>query len=285
MPNVFAADDEFDEEHAAEFADVPGDSGHEDEENDGEVTDEQIARVVEQEPTIDPSLDALDLECEQRFEVAMYYRTLLKGRLFNEDTKASRIVEQEARAFFRDRLEMLLGIKTKTAMVQAAASPFTAEQISVLQAVADKLMKKPSLADTKPAQPTLRRASAPVPQQAQMRSPAKPPSTPQKKPAQVKITQTPKRENGVVEDTGKVIEKGHKKYRIAKNELGTEFKQDITGQQIPTNRIPMPASGPGGALESVMQMQAANQVSKLNIEVGGHKVGTQDLVNHVSQGE
>lgn len=282
MPNAF--EEEEVDSREAEFAETPEENLLSLEPTEAQV-EESLSEATASEQT---SIDALDLECEKRFEIAIYYRTLLKGRLFNEDNEASKIVETEARAFFKERLEVLLGIRAP----QAAAPmpqplPFDQEEIAALKAVARRLVRKPELIEAHPAQPVLRRASipAPVPQPVMPPRSAQPKPTVKKPavaagPKPAKVTYIPPKENGIVKDTGKIIEKDGKRYKVAVNDLGTAFKQDITGQGNPATRLPMPT---GAMLGQATEMAATRQISKLDIEVNGHHVGVQDLANKVSQ--
>ena len=261
-----------------EMAPIPGDEEPE------EITEEQVAASIEPEaPRGSTSYDALDLEVEKRFETAMYYRTLLKGSLFNETTEASRIVEDEARAFFKERLEVLLGIRTPKPL--AAEPIFSKDEVAALKAVAKRLIAKPELTTAKPSAPSLRQAPVPAtakPPVLTARSAVKAPRTTVAQPAVTKTVPKLNPDNGVIEDTGKIVQQGHKKYRIVKNDLGTEFRQDITGQGRPTAAVPMPM---GDAMSAITEAQAANQVSKLDIQVGKHHVGVAQLMEKVNEGE
>ena len=276
-------DDEVDP-HEAEYASVADDGDPVGE----EATDEQVAASLSPEISPEASYDALDLECEKRFEVAMYYRTLLKGRLFNESTDASKVVENEARAFFKERLEALLGIRAPKPTVVEQVLPFDKEEIAALKAVARRLVAKPELIEAKPAQPKLRQASVPTSPSRTVQE-TMPRVAPLQKtgptPAQIHTFKAPPRpvnpdREVVVEDTGKIIKKGNKTFRVVKNDLGTEFKQDLTTQGNPPGRIAMPS---GAMLGQVTEIQSAHQISKLDIQVNGHHVGTQQLAAKVSQ--
>ena len=109
---------------------------------------EDISPVKEPEPE-QPQTDSNELnsECEDRLEMAMHYRMLLKSRFFEEESESSRMVEAEAKDFFRERLEALLGMKGQKS-VSRIISPFSAQEVTVLKAVASKLIKKPGLVNT-----------------------------------------------------------------------------------------------------------------------------------------
>jgi len=275
MQNAFE-DVEVDPDRAAEYAETPGDEPLE------EVTEEQVDSVMSEPSRSQTSYDALDLECEKRFEVAMYYRTLLKGKLFNENTEASSTVENEARAFFKERLETLLGIRAPKPVAATQVLPFDKEEIAALKAVARRLVKKPELIEAKPVQPTLRQAAVPAPIKPRSAAPSPKPVRPTPPAAKTTVAPTKGGENEVVENTGKTVRQGHKVYRVVKNELGTEFKQDITRQGHPVGMLPMPQ---GEMLGQVTAIQAGRQIDKLDIQVKGHHVGVAQLVNKVSQEE
>ena len=281
MPKNPFEEEEIDTEAVrdAEFAPVPDDAPL--------PTEDEVAAILE--PDSSParnSYDALETEVERRFEVAMCYRMLLKGSLFNDSTDASKTVEKEARAFFKDRLETLLGIRATKPVVAETPLPFDKEEVKVLKEVARRLLKKPELAPPveKPVQPVLRQAALPAstPTAAVPRT-TKPGPKPAARPvAQVKVIQRPpvNRENGP-EDTGKIIQQpGGRTYKIVKNDLGTEFKQDITNHGSPKSRLPTLM---GAQASQVSEMQAAQQISRLKIDVKGHPVGVQNLVNAVSE--
>jgi len=245
--------DEYGPEDAVELSDEP-------------TEDEVDASLVAEgaQSVANASLADLDVEVERRFEVAMYYRTLLKDPLFNEATEASRVVENEVRAFIRNRLEELMGIKAPTP-VAVQKSPFDAEEILALKAVAKRLVKKPDLIDAKPA---LRKAQPPPP--APVRAPptvaARRSPIPGSKPPAAPVKQAPKptvqnKENGIVTDTGKVLQKGTKRYKIVENDLGTQFKQDITVQLRPNNCLPTPSPE---MMEQITASQASKQVASLD---------------------
>lgn len=78
-------------------------------------------------------IDEVMSEAEKRFEVAQYYKLLLQDSLFQNQTDASERVEAEIRAFIKERLGVLLGVKSAS----NSASGFSPEQVSVLTSFAD----------------------------------------------------------------------------------------------------------------------------------------------------
>ena len=267
MPNILEDEDRF---ATSEFAPAPDE---EDTASPGETVEEVVSSLR------DSSCDALDLEVEKRFEIAMHYRMLLKDSLFSPpETEASRFVESEARAFFRDRLETLLGIKTMPKSedkgLPPVVLPFDEDEIAALRAVAKRLISKPELAEVKT--PTLNKApavSSPTPRVAPQKR-----SGPASKPApQLRSTTStkPLPDNGVVADTGQIVREGAKTYRVVKNDKGTDFKMDIT-KLLPTNRTPTPNRD---QMEAISLSQASQQVSQLGPVI-------QNVAAHaVSQGE
>lgn len=285
--HTFVDEEEIDRD--AEFAPVPDDVV----EPPVEITDAQVEASIEPSRT---SYEALDHECEKRFEVATYYRALLKGSLFDEDSEAARIVESEARAFFKERLETLMGIRATKPVATERSLPFSSEEIIALKAVAKRLVKKPELVEARPAEPVLRRTPAPnkpapvtvhsasTKPVVRQQSTQKPQAIRPQAPKPVQVIQVPKSENGngVIEDTGKIIKEGNKTYKLVRNELGSEFRQDITGQGKPTNRVPTPSPQ---MASQISEAQAARQISHLDIAIKGHHVGVNDLVNQINSKE
>lgn len=86
-------------------------------------------------------IDEVMSEAEKRFEVAQYYKLLLRDNLFQNSSDASEQVESEIRTFIKDRLSVLLGVKA----AHATASSFTPEQVQVLSEFADLGEEAPAM--------------------------------------------------------------------------------------------------------------------------------------------
>src|SRR5262249_21609094 len=82
---------------------------------DGEF-DESVSEVVENiNKTTKTEISTVDLsEVERRLEIASHYRLLLQDRLFESTSLAARQVEAEVRAFVKERLEILVGMRQPT---------------------------------------------------------------------------------------------------------------------------------------------------------------------------
>jgi hypothetical protein len=78
-------------------------------------------------------IDNFMSEAEKRFEVAQYYKLLLQDSLFDVQTEASVRVENEVRAFVRESLNVLLGVKEQ----KQRQSEFSVEQVAILKEFAD----------------------------------------------------------------------------------------------------------------------------------------------------
>lgn len=123
----------------------------------GDVVDSIDAQRQDEE-RFDEQMD----EADKRLEVASYYRILLRGALFDDESEAALSVQREVRGFIKTRLEVLLGMRTEKAAVPTK-QPFTEEQLEALKALANRVLKKPELVAVKDApkpEPTLRKASA-----------------------------------------------------------------------------------------------------------------------------
>jgi hypothetical protein len=202
-------------------------------------------------------MENLEIEVEKRFEIALYYRALLKDTFFDDNNEASKMVEGEVRNFIKTRLETLLGIREKPQAKQI--EQFTEEEVTVLKSVASKLIKNSKLLETPTKRSFVQTKKEELRPLVKKRGrPSLRTSTEEKRVVEQKPAQA------VIDD---IIEENGRKYKIAVNELGTKYKQDITGQQVPNNRMPMPT---GSQLELLTHQQAAMQASmaeKMVIEV------------------
>jgi hypothetical protein len=221
----------------------------------------------------DPELSDVDL----RLATADYYRAILRHDFFDineESPKAAGIVDREIRVFIRERLEVLLGLRDPR--VPEVVSQFEPDEVQALKILASKVLKKPALvadepvvrkmpapAPSKPqtqvsrAKPQARKVPAPAPAPStKPKTTPKPAATAEPKPATiaksapVAAKPTPKQDaevqtfisaetrQQVTLVEGEVIEEKGRKYVVTRNELGTLYKRDITGQVIPPNRLP-----------------------------------------------
>jgi len=106
---------------------------------ENEQFNEQLNEMMEESPLQQPVMETLEevdeamSEAERRFEIAQYYKLLLKDNLFQNRNETADIVENEIRGFIRERLGVLLGVKT----APAVTSGFSPDQVSVLASFAE----------------------------------------------------------------------------------------------------------------------------------------------------
>lgn len=112
------------------------------------------------------SVDAQLAAVEQRLAVAQCYRQLLDNSLFTTPSPAALSVENEIIDFVRQRLAVLMGVRTEASNVEAAQAQFTEQQADVLRRVADKVINAESEKNKVSALPTLNRVTQepPAPQ-------------------------------------------------------------------------------------------------------------------------
>lgn len=99
--------------------------------------------------TDDGMLEDLVSEAERRFARAKYYEALIREPIFDgDDSPVAASVVEEIRAFSRNRLSVLLGLKG-----QSAPDEFSPEEIKALKALAKRAMTQ-SRGVTEPTEPT-----------------------------------------------------------------------------------------------------------------------------------
>jgi len=125
------------------------------------------SEVDQIEVSLDEVIDDYDEEmdeAEQKINLAGYYRVLVKGGLFKNDTsEAAKIVDAEVRAFAKERMAALLNLTSKKEEKKIEL-PFTDTQISVLQWLADRYYEKQQQAPQ--SQPMMRPLAPPTQPQA-----------------------------------------------------------------------------------------------------------------------
>lgn len=246
------------------------------------------SKAVEPEAVQQQQIDDFDdvmSEAERRYEIAQYYKLLLRGSLFQNKTEASSIVEKEIREFIRERFSVLIGIKSE----KTISSDFNESQINVLKEFADLGQKAPKVlaaltkrldkkidSKAKP-EPTLNTVKeSPAPALKKNEEPKLSQPQPQQKPKQQKPNQNPK---GIKvpkmyqDDPTLKIENG-RIYIHAKNALGEyvyerdtntgetrPLMRDVTPIKTPENikRAPMPTDA---MLSGIMQSQAQKVLTK-----------------------
>lgn len=254
-----------------------------------DAADEAI-QSLEERPKVS-SQDSIMADVDLRLETADYYRSILSHEFFALDTEAAQTVHDEIRAFIRERLEVLLGIRGDNRLPVKVELPFDPEEVEALKLLASKVLRKPALVAATPEvelkkMPTPKSSSAPIPPRRtkpQMRKVPPPPVLPSTKPrttptvAPKQAVQAPKRKPGrprlqekltgeeqtftnlkgqeVTLREGEIIEEGIKRFIVKKNDAGTLYRQDITGQVASPTRNP-PMSPQQYAQMTEMQAQA-----------------------------
>jgi len=250
------------------------------------------------------SVDDLMNEAERRFEVAQYYKLLLQDNLFENKTEASERVEDEIRAFIRERLSVLLGIRQpKTSNSEA----FTDEQVAVLRDLADlgseasnvlgavmgRLAKKidKKIAKPKEEPPQLRQVKEPPKPALKKRPEPKPKEAvaPRQAPRQEREPQ--KRNFGKVrvpekyQDDPTLKIEGNKVFVQNRNEQGEHLWEKIDGKLRPlykdvtppvTIDVPPVKIPTGQALEMTMQHSAQRALQEAN---SGDSMIANQLIN------
>lgn len=153
----------------AEYGDGAEDQGGETQERS--LSPEQAAAIVQRldpEAQVSSANDDYMNEVDRRLEVASYYRELLRSPLFDNESPAAEIVQNEMRTFATGRLEVLLAIKQER-FTPPPESQFSPDEVQALKAILRELIKHPNVlkakpgagTDSKPVVPSLRRAAAP----------------------------------------------------------------------------------------------------------------------------
>jgi hypothetical protein len=261
---------------------------------EGANTAEEVVQSLEASPTpaIDPAEDPELADVDLRLETADYYRAILNHDFFDVQSPAAQIVDREIRSFIRERLEVLLGLRTPR--VEAEAQ-FEEDEVTALKLLAATVLKKkPGLTGSespvkKMATPTPspKPVVRPKPQARKIPAPAPAPSTKPKlkpgpkpkaqSPAPAPAAKTEAREGGVSQTyishegkevtlvEGETIEENGRKYIVAMNEKGTLYRKDITGQVVAPGRLP-PMTPQQFSMLS--QRQAEEQISRLDDTTG-----------------
>lgn len=186
------------------------------------------------------------MDVDLRLNLADHYRAITKNRFFTEDTEAAQIVNDELRAFIRERLEVLLGLRQEEPKVPASTQQppqFTDEEVAALKALAAKVLGKPQLVGVPVVapRPEVQVATpvsvAPKVQVTQAKSP-EPKKVARRKKAPPKATANTKakaqKEKRVLADgsseilvEGEIGEKGGRRFEVVKNKNGELYKKDL----------------------------------------------------------
>jgi len=112
----------------------------------------KVAEVIEE---LEDSPDPAELtEAEWRLEKAGFYRAVINSQLLSSDHPAAVEVEEELQEWARGQLETLLGIRTPAGIPTAKVvyeSPFNAEEIDILRALAVRALGRQNAPAPTPA--------------------------------------------------------------------------------------------------------------------------------------
>jgi hypothetical protein len=237
---------------------------------------DQALRSIEESPAPVSDEDAALADVDLRLETADYYRAILNHAFFDVASEASQIVDREIRAFIRERLEILLGLRSpKVPVAVAAPAQFADDEVKALKLLATKVLNKPALAEA--SKPMVRKMAMPVPEakpairaKPQARKIPAPPPAPSTKPKakavvakptpsvpapaapvvarkfesspdRTGVTQTyidANTNRKVTLTEGEIIEEEGRRYKVVANEKGTLYRRDITGQVTNPRRVP-----------------------------------------------
>lgn len=225
---------------------------------------------------------------DKRLAIASLYRTLLNGSLFQgeDPSEEVKVVEDEVKAFVRDRLGVLMGIASDTpkkgqlteeelAVVKLLVT-LTPLQIQAVKIFADKVVAAGALQDEpapaaakptpvpapKPAAPTIRPRVVTQPQLAPRQAPQQPQIAQQPVPAQQQPQAAPPR-RGPGRPPGSKNKLTQMVQAVRKHPDGSEeplYNEDGSPRMVPVKRIQRPAGAlpfpSEEAMGALMQQQA-----------------------------
>ncbi len=171
-----------------------------------EATSEVIDGLTEPDPEVEAEqeveaetadFDAQFREVEDRLQTAQYYRLLLNDSLFDVSDAAGRQVDTEIKAFVRERLEVLMGIRAAKPVVriEKVEPQFGPEELAALKLVAKLCIEKNAtkLAAAKPEKPKAEPAlKKPKPEAKPAPKPVTPPQAPRPAPKPSPVVPKPK---------------------------------------------------------------------------------------------
>lgn len=249
----------------------------------------------------DPELADVDL----RLETADYYRAILSHDFFDTASPAAQVVDREIRTFIRERLEVLLGIRShrevpaqfeeaEAEALKLLADPAVAKALAMVargvlskagalksEGPSVKKMPTPSAKASGKIAPK-RRVEAkrpPPPVQKARVGPKSTPPAPAKKaeparPATVvdRSVENPESQTFISHSgervtlvEGQTVEEGGRRYVVTRNGAGTLYRRDVTGQVVAPGRLP-PMSEQ--QMSIVSQQMAESQLSRLDETMG-----------------
>jgi hypothetical protein len=227
--------------------------------------------VVVEQATAASSVEDIMSEAERRFAKAKYYEILIKQSIFDSDESPNATdVTKEIQDFARDRLTILLGLKSE----KPVESVFSDEEVLVLKKLVAKLLKKPEIAGIPPPEPVLRRSAGPTGptlNKTQQAAPKAAPVKPLMK-SGVPIKQTTEvvkipQKDGTTRSYTKVLGPKNEvwylgangqRYSMEQNEAGDFYMKSLSKQSKPQNA----PKGVPQLNSAMMAAVAADQVSK-----------------------
>ncbi len=118
---------------------------------EGDAADAAIADLEESPAPVEELEDTELSDVDLRLETADYYRAILRHEFFDTESNASQIVDREIRTFIRERLEVLLGLRTANQPSVVVEAPFDDEEVQALKLLASKVLKRPGIVSEPPA--------------------------------------------------------------------------------------------------------------------------------------
>lgn len=228
---------------------------------------EQAAQALEDDLAFDEEMD----EAERRFSLASYYKQLARGGVFTDGSEEAQQVDQEVKAFARERMAVLLNLPS-VSTPKKVESQFTPDQVQVLVALADRALARKNEPQT-PTAPTVNAIAAPpVPVKVSQPTPTLQPlnrapkprgalgtatkAPVQSKPAAKKRMKTAKEAklNEVYLEDGKM----KKKTMAEIDGKVKEITMDLTRQTVHPGRIPPPSHQ---QMEQITAAQSQTQAS------------------------
>ena len=237
------------------FDEVDDEFSDGDEPDDTQTSSDRIVSSFIEETIEEEDPDAYLFDVDQRLEVALCYRSILKGSFFDAPTASSTIVERELRGFVKGRLGLLLNAEKELA---PAPSQFTADEVTALKTLAAHVLKRPESIVAKPTLTKVQNPSLPIaptlvrkvaspeqPKAVAKVAPKEVYKAPAAKAAPPKVDRRRKRETKTIIDP--------------RNNEPLEI--DVTQQVVGSGRIPMPdmaATSMAQSMQAVSAMQGRN---------------------------
>lgn len=246
---------------------------------------DEIEQQEEYEEEISEELKAV----EERLEAASYYRLLLNHSLFGDDDNsiAAKKVMTEVRKFVRERLAVLVGLKTAAVetRVVAAKPQFEEDEVKALKAVAAKVLKKPEIvAKKEPEIQKVQVTAAPVPAKMEVvKKPRKPrlgrdvlkttPAPVAKLPAPASPKSVPEKE--IPMGTIRTIE-GKRYKRVEHPVTGEPFDMEVSEQVKAPGALPQPNTRE--AIEGLYSSIAHTAQSSIGNVIDGKTLAAVNLI-------